>query len=130
MGPPHGHRRRSSVAPSARRLVAATLVLAAPFTAATNWAQPFGEKQQNVALTSNARFTGRYGHAIVVVPGRFEYIEAATSAGLTGSSSTLLLAMGGDDFDQVNGGGGYRNDVWSTQRLDWTVVQDRVNVDE
>jgi hypothetical protein len=64
------------------------------------------------------------------LPGRFRYIETAENAGLTYRSADRLFLIGGDDFDQAEGGGGYKNDVWYTPGLNWTVVRSYVNVDE
>ena len=40
-------------------------------TDAANWAQPFGDNAQNVALTASMPFSGRYGHAMVSLTNRF-----------------------------------------------------------
>lgn len=125
----HGERAPFSVLQAKSALVVA-LALTVPPVRAANWAQPFGDNDQNVALTAAIPFTARYGHAMVPFSGRYSYIETAEAAGVTSRSVDTIFLLGGDDHDQEKGGGGYRNDVWRSAGLNWTVVRNFVTTDE
>ena len=95
---------------------------------AANWAQTNGIKQQQTALVGFTSFSARYGHACValdsgpVSQNGYNYIEEAELVGFTERSVDRLFCIGGDDFDEVTGGGGLRNDVWQTSGINFRVV--------
>ena len=96
-----------------------------PEVRAANWAQTNGVKKQQTALVTGSPFTARYGHACVVVdsgPSAFDYVEEAENVGFTGNSVDRLICIGGDDYNEVTGGGGLRNDVWETSGIDWRIA--------
>jgi hypothetical protein len=91
-----------------------------------NWAETNGVKEQQTSLVTYSPFTARYGHACVVVdsgPSAFDYIEDAENAGFTERSVDRLICIGGDDHDEVKGGGGLRNDVWQTSGINWRIAK-------
>jgi len=91
---------------------------------AANWAETNGVKEQQAALVSASGFSQRYGHACVAVDSGgngFDYQAEADAAGL-GSGIDTLFCIGGDDFDEVEGGGGLKNDVWKTTGANWRIA--------
>ncbi len=73
-----------------------------PGASAANWAQVFGDNDQNVVLTARMPWSARYGHALVAMTGQYGYIESAEDNGFTYRSSDRLFMLGGDDFDEVS----------------------------
>lgn len=90
-----------------------------------NWAQPSGKKKTD-NIVPPSYFTKRFGHALVVIDsGKYNFVQE-THGDSTASRRSVdrLFLLGGDDFDVVGGGGGYKNDIWSTAGADWGVIND------
>lgn len=96
------------------------------FVRGANWAETNGVKMQNNAIVRASPFAARYGHACAAVdtgPQNFDYVESAENVGLTSRSVDALICIGGDDYNEVTGGGGLKNDVWRTHGIDFRVAQ-------
>ncbi|CAM9660041.1 unnamed protein product, partial [Phaeothamnion confervicola] len=97
-------------------------ILGARVARASNWAQLTGDRVQNYAIpyadtVGTALFTPREAMAVAV------YNASAELADEYGQ----LLVLGGDDYveeltdELASRGGQYRNDVWSTGGLGWSI---------
>ena len=94
--------------------------------AGANWGQCTGPKQQNVARSTDSKWSPRWGHTAVTVqdttyemyyrnPNTFQHTCQE-------NPENAIFLLGGDDMDEGGGGGGYHNDVWMTSGLNFSAV--------
>eukprot|EP00941_MAST-03F_sp_MAST-3F-sp1_P004192 g4192.t1 len=80
---------------------------------ADNWVQLSGPKLQNILRPARTVFTPRWGHAVVVLTGECRSIKDPNCNGQRELVDRLFV-IGGDDYDEYEGGGGFLNDAYYT----------------
>ena len=106
-----------------------------------NWAQPTGPKSQNTGIPTTAKFSARFGHAMVMMPGSALTPDEATDDNgdgiVTGAERSTapdpslmykIFVLGGDSYSPRDQKGGLQNDIWWTTGASWQTVLNEVEM--
>lgn len=96
---------------------------------ANNWVQTSGPKEQNIVTPSRSDFSKRWGHAVAVVKvdPEIEYTDKKIAG--TYEMADKLFVIGGDDYNDEVGTGGYLNDVHYTHGFNFFTGLSQVQTD-